>query len=209
MLSDIKIYLQQMEEIKNRVSFARSFLNSEMSPEDELFGYEIVCVHLRKILELIAFSTLAANKEEYSRVHDDFSKKWNAKKLLRTIEKINPDFYPKPVKFLHTDSKEVKVLDYIKDGFLHRDDWLKLYDLCSTVLHVWNPYDEKERHINFEKSVTEWVQRIQNLLGLHYVQLLEGQKRATRQQIMGIFERSIKGVFTGGQGGFFTLSKWG
>ncbi|MBT6345407.1 MAG: hypothetical protein HOJ49_01585, partial [Nitrospina sp.] len=161
-----------MEEIKNRVSFVRSFLSSETPPENELFGYEIICVHLRKILELIAFSTLVANKKEYAWVHEDFSKKWNAKKLLKTLEKINPSFYPKPVKFINVDPNGVKVLDNIKDGFLHKEDWLKLYDLSSTVLHVWNPYDGKERYINFGKSVTEWVQRIQNLLGLHYVQLL-------------------------------------
>ena len=156
MTSDIKIYCQNMEEIKKRISVICSFLDSGHSFGHENFDYEVVCLHLRKILELIAFSSLTANKEEYSKVHKDFTEKWNAKKLINSIERINPGFYPKPVKLSGTSGKGIKHLENIETGFLDKEDWLKLYDLCSKVLHVWNPYSEKEKNLNFEKSVTEW-----------------------------------------------------
>jgi len=161
---------------KKRISVIRGFLDSGSSFGSEFYDYEIVCLHLRKILELIVFSTLAANKEEYSRIHKDFAQKWNAKRLLSSIGKINPDFYPKPVKFGGIDARGVKHLEDIKSGFLQRDEWGKLYNLCSKVLHVWNPYVETKRHLNFEKSIIEWVERIQKLLDMHYVQLLQDRK---------------------------------
>jgi hypothetical protein len=173
MSSDAKVYCQYMEEIKERISIIRGFLDSSSSFGSELYDYEIVCIHLRKILELIVFSTLAANKEEYSRAHKDFAQKWNAKRLLSSIGKINPNFYPKPVKFGSIDARGVKHLENVKSGFLHKDEWEKLYNLCSKVLHVWNPYVKTKRHLNFEKSIIEWVQCIQNLLDMHYVQLFQ------------------------------------
>lgn len=178
MSSDAKIYCQYMEEIKQRISVIRNFISNinNVSFGNDFFNYEFVCIHLRKILELIVFSTLAANKEEYSRIYEDYARKWNTKKLLSSIGKINPEFYPKPVKLGHVDANGVKHFENIKSGYLRKNDWEKLYDLCSKVLHVWNPYEKNERHLNFESTVIEWVENIQSLLGMHYVQILKGRK---------------------------------
>ncbi|MCF8721793.1 hypothetical protein [Nitrospina gracilis] len=172
MVEDAKVYCQLMEEIKIRIALIKSFLKSEIPFGKDFYGYENVCVHLRKILEIIAFSSLAANKEEYSKVHADFREKWNAKKLLRSIEKINPDFYPKPVGQAIIGENGVKHFPLVESGFLEKEEWLKLYDLCSKVLHFWNPFEERERQLNFERGIHEWVNRIQKLLDMHYVQLL-------------------------------------
>jgi len=172
MSSDIEIYCQQMEEIKNRISEIQQFLASDGSFGDKNFDYEFACIHLRKILELIAFSTLAANKNEYSRINKDFTKEWNAKQLLRSISKENPDFYPRPIKLGRNDKPGFRHFEIVGSGFLRKDDWLKLYSLCNKILHVWNPYDGKERRLNFERTIIEWVERIQKLLDTHYVHLL-------------------------------------
>lgn len=176
MTSDAIIYAQYMEEIKQRIQVIRNFINSNLSFGNDNFNYEFACVHLRKILELIAFSTLAANKEEYSRIHQDYAKKWNTKKLLNSISKINPEYYPKPVKLGHVNEDGSKHFENIASGFLEKKDWEKLYDLCSEVLHVWNPYKNKAKYLNFEKPITEWVDKIQSLLEMHYIRLLNDRK---------------------------------
>jgi len=162
-----------MEEIKKRVACINQFLNSSFSYGVDHYDYEVVCIHLRKILELIAFSNLAANKNEVDKMHKNIEGMWNARKLLKLIGRINPDFYPKPIEISAPDSRGVKIINFIENGYLTKEEWVQLYNLCSDFLHVWNPYNERERFVNFKISVSEWVQKIQNLLGVHTVQLLE------------------------------------
>ena len=175
MILDAKKYCQCMEEVRHRASLIGSFIASGGSFGSNLHDYEVVCLHLRKILELIAFSALTANKEEYSKIHNDYSKKWNAKRLLKSIGKLNPDFYPQPVEYAGIIDGGVKHFKEVETGFLNKEDWIKLYDLCSKALHVWNPYEERDRQINFEISVAEWVKRIQNLLKVRYARPLGGK----------------------------------
>jgi len=61
----------------------------------------------------------------------------------------------------------------MESDYLQKEGWLKLYDLCSAILHVWNPYTGKEKQIKFEKNVSAWVVSIQKLLAMHYVYLLD------------------------------------
>ena len=59
---------------------------------------EFVALQFRQILELIAFGSLVANEKVYAATHADFAKEWNAKKLLIRLEKLNPNFYPTPIR---------------------------------------------------------------------------------------------------------------
>ena len=54
-------------------------------------------LQIRKILELIAFASLVANKNVYTAVFSKVSKAWNAGDLLKELEQVNPDFYPVPI----------------------------------------------------------------------------------------------------------------
>jgi hypothetical protein len=58
-------------------------------------------------------------------------------------------------------------LEPLTDGYLTRQEFVDLYDTCNKVLHVWNPFSPDARHIDFGRTVAEWVQRIQRLLALH------------------------------------------
>jgi hypothetical protein len=46
---------------------------------------ESVYLQFRKILELIALGSLVANKNEFSKVYNDFAKCWNAQYLLKDL----------------------------------------------------------------------------------------------------------------------------
>lgn len=125
---------------------------------------EVVCLLIRKSLEQIAFASLIAHKNEYAKVHADFAKTWNAKRLLERIEAIHPDYYPKPAARPTVETGCVKHLLDVKDGYLTRDDFVLLYGTCSEVLHTWNPYRPGPRVVVTQRPLVEWVQRIQRLL---------------------------------------------
>ena len=163
-------YCECIEEIKRRVGLIRSFVNGATLGREE-YDYELVSLNLRKILELIAFASLVANKEIYSAAHEKYLHEWSTGRLLENIEKLNPDFYPKPLKPPEVRDNGVKHFPDSDKPFLNKADFTKLLNLCSDVLHVWNPYTPRERKVNFELHVLEWVDKIQWLLDIHCIRL--------------------------------------
>jgi hypothetical protein len=94
---DIEKYCGLMEEIKLRMNVVEFFISGKGHALYEPPTIESTTLQLRKILELIAFGSLVANKDSYSAVYAKVSKTWNAGDLLRELEDVNPEFYPAPV----------------------------------------------------------------------------------------------------------------
>jgi hypothetical protein len=142
----------------------------------EVFDVELVFVQLRKVLELIAFASLTANKDKYSAAHANFAAHWKAKSMLQELERINPDFYPMPVGRPQLQPDGVKHCPAVLDGFLTKDDFALLYDKSAEILHVQNPFKAQGPKLNIKYSVKERVARIQTLLALHIVHLVDEKK---------------------------------
>jgi hypothetical protein len=165
-----------MEEIKERTALIEKFIQSNSTFGKELYDYELISLHLRKILELIALSSLVANKALYLATHKKLVQ-WSTKRLVEHLEKINPDFYPVPMKIVLLGTigeNNHWQIEKLENGFLTKEDFEKLYGLCCDVLHVWSPYDERDRKINFEIHLSQWLEKIKSLLNMHYIQLVEG-----------------------------------
>lgn len=160
------MYCNLMEEIKVRIALIRSIIQGQSLGREDFDG-EMVSLQLRKCLEIVAFSSLVVNEQIYSQTYSDFSTHWRAKKIVGKIEKLNPDFFPKPIFLANQNEQGVKHFDYIKEGFLTLDDLITLYDKTSSVIHSWNPYRTEPRFVDFGRSVEEWVTRLQLLLDLH------------------------------------------
>jgi len=160
------MYCNLMEEIKTRVALIRSIIHGQSLGREDFDG-EMVSLQLRKCLEIIAFSSLIVNERVYSKAYSDFTTHWRAKKIVEKIEKLNPDFFPKPIFLASQDENGVKHFDYVKDGFLTLEELINLYDKTSKVIHTWNPYRTDPRIVNFGRNIEEWVQRLQRLLDLH------------------------------------------
>ena len=131
---------------------------------------ESICLQIRKIVELIAFSSLIANKEAYASVHQDFAKHWNAKRLLADLERVNPDFFPTPV--IETRQDERTHCTPVSDGFLTKSDFVHVYEKCGGMLHARNPYDSRNGYHYADKSITGWMEKIVNLLKVHTIKIL-------------------------------------
>ena len=101
----------------------------------------------------MAFS--AANRSEYAKLRKNLKKDWNAKRILETLEKANPQFYPTPNRQL-VDGETGKVvsLENVKSGFLTKHDYMALFDTCSGILHAENPFSTKRDPNAFMNSVT-------------------------------------------------------
>jgi len=174
--SDIEKYCSHLEEIKWRSTAIEEIINKKISHGKEILDYEFCAIQLRKILELIIFSTLIAHKDLYSSTYKNFRKHWNTKDLLENLEQINPDFYPIPMKFDSQDpTTKVKHFGNVEDGYLLKEEIIELYDYCGGIIHTRNPFRTGSSTIHIRNSVTEWLQRIKNLLSLHRIQLTNSE----------------------------------
>ena len=169
-------YCNCMEDMKRRLVVVNTVAKGNLSTGSEVFDYELVAVQLRKSLELVAFASMTANKKLYAEAHANFANHWKAKAMLSSLDRLHPGFYPQPIILDHVKESGVKHFEHVKDGYLTQEDFVTLYDLCSEVLHTWNPFTNKERYIDFKRSVAEWVQRIERLLRLHLMRFVDREE---------------------------------
>ncbi len=115
--------------------------------------------------------SLIANVEEYAKVQSKFAAQWNAKKIFKELEALNEDFYPIPAKI--NEDERGKFIDPIQsDNALTKEEFLELYQLCSSVIHAENPYiDDPKSARQIESTFKSWYEKIYNLISSHVIVL--------------------------------------
>jgi len=166
-------YSNVMNEIKRRTNVIHSFLNGERNAMYNAVNVELICLQIRKILELIALGSLVANQKIFLKKVHNLQKMWNAKLIIKDIERINPDFYPKPI-FEKPSNLEgvVNELIDIKEGYLSKEDFIKVYDNCGKILHAENPLGNGIDYKYYEQHIPIWMEKIKVLLNSHTIKLL-------------------------------------
>lgn len=149
--SQLQRYCECMDLLKLRIDIVAEITAGRRSTGFLVPDQELCCLQLRKSLELIAFAGLSAHLDKYSQIRPSFNRDWNGKRIVSTIEKINADFYPIPIKTF-ADGKGQLYYEDISDGFLRKQEFAELYDWCGKQLHSFNPFggngqwnDVKER----------------------------------------------------------------
>jgi hypothetical protein len=170
------IYCSGMEDVKQRLQMIKSITQGHSPLGSEGHDGEVVCLLLRRVLEQIAFSSLVAHRATYEEIHDDVSTVWRAKRLIERLENVHPEFFPSPVRRGISPHAGIHHhFEPVEDGYLSRDEFEFLYDTASNGIHTWNPFKDAERIINFERSIAEWVSRIETLLDHHLVRFVGTQ----------------------------------
>lgn len=174
--TDIVKYCDLMEEVKRRTAAINAFGSGAAATLYAATTIESVYLQFRKMLELIAFGSLVANKNEFSKVYGEFSRCWNAQLLLRDIARLNPEFYPHPIIEVPSAHPSAKMewLDK-KDGFLTQDDFLKLYEKCGAIMHACNPYGSQVDYGYYQRNIQIWLTKITGLLNSHTIKLVNDQ----------------------------------
>jgi len=170
--ADIQKYADVMREIKVRVDFINKLSSGQLGPNNNLPLLETIGLQFRKIFELVAFASLAANKAEYSAAYSDFAKHWEAAKLVKRLRAINPRFYPQPVNEEPSKTPGVKsnMTDRVGD-FLTEDELVEAHGRIGGLMHAANPYGSPIQYDYFQKHFPTWLQRTMNLLNSHRVHL--------------------------------------
>jgi hypothetical protein len=172
---DIQKYAEVMKEIKLRTEVIDLFLRGALTAHYLPTTVETIGLQFRKIFELIAFASLAANRHEYSAVYSDFAKHWEAAKLIKNLRRINADFYPKPVvEAPSTDPRARHELKPRSSDFLTEAELVKAHGTCGALMHAANPFNAPILYDRYLIEFRKWFSGTINLLNNHQVHLLGG-----------------------------------
>ena len=104
-------YADRMQEIVNRTTALRAIRQgTERLPH--IIVAEIVYLQLRHILELIATALLVVNKDAVAALQEQGMRSWHALDILKAIESVNQDFYPKAAEDGEKDEQGVIPIVY-------------------------------------------------------------------------------------------------
>ena len=171
----IALYAQQMQEIKRRFEVIDFFLQLKGNALYVQSTVESVCLQFRKVLELIAFASLIANKKAYSSVYEDFSKHHKADLLLKDLRRLNPNFYPVPIQPKSKIVDGIHMHELVVEPYLTSDDFVHVFKKCSALLHVPNPFGGRVGLPYYQKSFPEWRMKIARLLNTHEVHFADDE----------------------------------
>lgn len=166
-------YLELMKEVKHRTLVVHKLLVGETSTGFMQTNVEVIYLQYRKILELIAFGSLIANLDAYAKARETYSSDWHAKRVLKAVESVHPDFYPKPVTQMRVEGKRhTAELGKFEGSYLTKEDFATLYDLCGGIMHSQNPYGCPLKYEEYLVAASQWGLKIRNLLNAHEVRLI-------------------------------------
>lgn len=114
---ELGLYHDCLYEIKRRIGVIADHLNKKTTERYLIIEVETICLQFRKILEKIMLMSLVANKEAYAEQNAKFAKHYHAERIMRDLERINPDFYPVPTMLIHKENPYSAFVAYL-DGQL-------------------------------------------------------------------------------------------
>ena len=171
---DINAYIAVMEEIKRRIEVVSTLHARKISVMHRDTHVESMVLQVRMITELIALASLSANKSLFEQNKKKFEKHWRLTKILKDVESLNPNFYPKPIAQMPlNDTRTQIVLVETETGFMTRDELIQVHGKCGNLLHAQNPFGKDVDYDYYEKMVPKWLEQIAKLLNSHRIKLLD------------------------------------
>jgi hypothetical protein len=168
----VRQYANVMTEIKRRSRVIDHFVSGKSAAIYMPTTAETIGLQFRKTFELIAFASLTANKKLYATAYANFSKHWEAAKLIGNLRRLNPDFYPVPIIVTPDPGPGIKSeFADRKEGFLTASQLITAHGRCGNLLHAANPFGKGIDYEFYYQSFVEWQTLVIGLLNFHKVQL--------------------------------------
>jgi len=169
---DLTMYCALMNEVKRRTYAVTEMLRKHTTTSYPATNIEFMCLQIRKILELISMGSLVVNREEFDAIGKKYSEYWNARLILQDIERLNPEFYPIAINEVPVNvGQVVNNLQPKPDGFLTRNDFVKVYEKCGKMMHSYNPFGSHYDFDYYESKIGDWINLIISLLNSHLIHI--------------------------------------
>lgn len=145
-----QLYRSHMVEVKRRFRAIQRILGAKkprtLSAE---FDDEFMWLQLRQIVELVAYSAIAADEERYAALrreqdkNSDYRVDSKPAKVLQHLSKISPHFLPKSLGNMIVQPDGVKHFEQGPEVAM-LDRFLEIHDTAGQHLHATNPFNEED-----------------------------------------------------------------
>lgn len=169
----LNTYAELMSAIKQRHHLLMRLIENQARMPDWCV-IEFTQLQVRKICETLAMACLVAHGDIEGTRSAKITKSYQADFIMNALEKLHPNFYPRPVKQIVKNGLAVAMED-IKTGFLTKADILKSYHTAADFLHVGDLKDvlsRRKRTISME-SIIQWSNQLLVLLAIHQIYLVD------------------------------------
>ncbi len=167
---DLERYGDVLAEIQARVDYAWSLLEDV----SERFDLEAAAMHLRTAIELIAFATLAVNRQSLEEISSVLHKAdWSAARKL--LKRANPQFWPVPY-CERIDANGPRAFVQITEPYLEEANAGAEWGFLSTFVHAENPLSPLVIEAATVERMRAIATRIRNLLSVHTADLGGSQR---------------------------------
>lgn len=177
MLKLMEKYKKNMHEIKERMSVIQDMESSHA--EKKIFtGFieidiDLLYLQLRKINEIIMFSCIVASEAAERQLNADLRRGWELKKIKNSLEKINQNYFPYPVKVVEKEGGGFEISKYDKADrvYLTEEELFAIYKNASDYVHAKREYQYgsvEERFKSLHKGF-EYASKITRLLSHHWL----------------------------------------
>jgi hypothetical protein len=171
----LTLYANLMDEVKVRIDCIDRAVHGQTGFPGPLVR-EFCYLQLRLLCELIALSCLVAHGDISATYAKRLGKEWSADKILDTLTKLLPRFYPQPMRQTAQiiDGKNGWGVTAIDPTPLPKSDLLELYGKTHKYLHrgnvskLLNSDTPIETYTDFPEIIS-WAQKINDLLSLHVI----------------------------------------
>jgi hypothetical protein len=96
--------------------------------------------------------------------------------LLARLESLHPSFYPIPIQSVPTGVPNTHHFEARATPTLSTAEFVELYDVCSQVIHVRNPFHPNGPAVDLKRPFKDWLGLIENLLALHRIVLVDREE---------------------------------
>jgi len=170
--NEVDLYIDCMQELIRIDNLIKKYISDRhnLRMDNLHLTVEIISLQFRKIFELIAISSLITNKRKFSNLHK-LIYKTEPNYIMKGIKRINPNFYPVPIKLEMSEDGKIANFIHRESVFLSEKELIKGWNLCSDYLHIRNPFLKKLELNIIMDSFLEWIQKIENLYYNHAINL--------------------------------------
>jgi hypothetical protein len=185
-------YCALMQEIKDRTNAIRLAIVGQL-PVHPRVAADLSYLQLRMVSELIALACLMAHGDLGVVLSEKMKKEDRAGVILKMLERLHPEFYPRPIRQILNSSGVVERIADITAGFLTREELPKLYGVCGDELHQGTLYNVGRFPPISEsnKEIQGWYEKILMLLGNHKIKIWNSASEIW----VGMEEKTTKKVF--------------
>ena len=129
-------YTDLMQEIKERLYAIEDVLSGRTALHGPL-AHEFCFLQLRIICECISYACVIAHAYIEELQTPKFQKEWSADTLMKALDGLHQDFYPKPRTMTVTEGRVQ--LDEIEAPYLTKAELKRLNGICGDKLHRGSP----------------------------------------------------------------------